>query len=729
MSSTVKLLNFRSKQTISRLDHVRRLILNRDQARLDDEYSTKEDQDAWLAVAPFLRHLFNTLTHSTVDYPDADPLWVLSCRHMHWVFDELLYDYDLEWVPSLSSLTHVRTRTENFDLSRPLDVSGAQDAPMYLDPSKPSTSSSPKKKSRETTAKPSSFQSPNSRPSKPLPSKPVKESNTPGTFFPKSDLRLLLPTGTNPPSKPEPTRPAVEVKTVKKRPAVSETEEKPILKKPRPQPKPIKSALKTPTPDTKPVQRQSSRTIRVQAREKEQAAVQSRSNSITSDMELPSLSQPSPPKRSTRKTKKGKKPASRASSRAPSATPSIAESRDDDDSREIIAQGGFFQFKPDTPLQELFNRFKDVTRFEKDKDGRYFGLAAGQPVFTFTDGTEKFSVRAPLGTKVPTYLNVRTFLEASISGSFAFDEHCIHCALLWATCAPQGPYELRSGKLSMKKCNCCQRRRVACSSAFPLDTLVASKDLMAVYSKNSAIRVVQQIDEIMTSMKLRASLQTQANELMVMLATVNEHISFQQAKLRESVQDPTVLLSQLAQAQGTEFEITPSLLRQLSVAAGWDTNCFNEKMVLMQDTATGEFQVVPASAQAGFDVTSRSHDSIMSDPRNYDMDDVVAEEDLSQQASSSRRTLDEPKSTTSRAKTKSSSKKVKGRAVKKGKGKEKAREPTPEPSEIEDDGEEDESDSGEVESDESPSPVLPKSRKVTVEVPSRATRSKSRSKP
>ncbi|KAK7439590.1 hypothetical protein VKT23_017516 [Stygiomarasmius scandens] len=544
-------------------------------------------------------------------------------------------------------------------------------------------------------------------------------------------MRRATLTSTNPPSKPEPTPPAVEVKTVKKRPAVSETEEKPIVKKPRPQPKPIKSALKTPTPDTKPVQRQSSRTIRVQAREKEQAAVQSRSNSITSDMELPSLSQPSPPKRSTRKSRKGKNPVSRASSRALSATPSIVESRDDSSNRETIALGSFYRFDPNTPLQDLFNRFKDVTKFETDKDGHYFGSAAGRPIFTFTDGTENFSVRAPLGTKVPTYLNVRTFLEAMVSGSFAFDEHCIHCALLWQTCAPQGPYVLRGGKLAMKKCNCCQSRRVACSSAFPLDTLVASKDLMAIYSQNSAIRIVQQLDEIMTNMRLRASLQKQANDLMVTLATVDEQILFQQAKLRESARDPTVLLAQLANAQDTEFEVSNRLLQQLSVAAGWESNCFNEKMVLMQDSSTGEFHVVPASAQAGFDVSTYSYDSIMTDPRNYDMEDVVVEEDPSQQASSSRRTLDQPKPSKSRSKGKlTSTKSVKGRAaVKKGKGKERAREPTPEPSEEEEEVSEGESESGGTEVDESPSPVVSKSRKVRVELPARTTRSKSGPKP
>ncbi|KAK7471313.1 hypothetical protein VKT23_002722 [Stygiomarasmius scandens] len=111
------------------------------------------------------------------------------------------------------------------------------------------------------------------------------------------------------------------------------------------------------------------------------------------------------------------------------------------------------------------------------------------------------------------------------------------------------------------------------------------------------------------------------------------------------------------------------------------------------------------------------------------MDNTVAKEDLSQQASSFCWTLENPKSTKSQAKTKSSSQKVKGRAVvKKGKGKEKACEPMPEPSEIKDDGEEDELDSGEVESDDSPSPVLPKSQKVMVEVSSCATRSKSHSK-
>ncbi|KAK7470135.1 hypothetical protein VKT23_001574 [Stygiomarasmius scandens] len=257
-----------------------------------------------------------------------------------------------------------------------------------------------------------------------------------------------------------------------------------------------------------------------------------------------------------------------------------------------------FDFAGEDDISKLFSRFKQAEAFPLSKYGYKSESAYGKKkkaIITFTPEASKFAIRVPLGTRVPVTVNLANFLKANVSSSFAFDA-CVHCNERFDhTCNPQGPM-VSGSKLSVRKCNCCQRVGQSCTATYPISKLLLTKDLLSTFSRNSTHQLSQRLAHVLELQNLRSRLREQANALAATIRSLDDQIAFGQAQLRESSSDPTILVSQLAQGEGGSLALDEHTLHLLSVAAGWEANNLEVPSRLQLNEETGEYECVPLSS-------------------------------------------------------------------------------------------------------------------------------------
>ncbi|KAK7464857.1 hypothetical protein VKT23_006062 [Stygiomarasmius scandens] len=239
-------------------------------------------------------------------------------------------------------------------------------------------------------------------------------------------------------------------------------------------------------------------------------------------------------------------------------------------------------------------------------------------IITFTPEASKFTIRVPLGTRVPVSVNLANFLKANVSSSFAFDK-CVHCNERFDhSCNPQGPVAAGS-KITIRKCNCCQQVGQSCTATYPISKLMLTKDLLNTFSLNSTHELSQRLSHVLELQNLRSKLREQANALVATIRSLDDQIAFGQAQLRESSVDPTILVSQLAQGEGGSLQLDDHTLRLLSVAAGWESNNLDVPSRLLLNEETGEYECVPLSS--GF--PSREPSPFANDSMDVDAEPVA----------------------------------------------------------------------------------------------------------
>ncbi|KAK7456474.1 hypothetical protein VKT23_010723 [Stygiomarasmius scandens] len=268
-----------------------------------------------------------------------------------------------------------------------------------------------------------------------------------------------------------------------------------------------------------------------------------------------------------------------------------AESEDDDSQYT-------FELPNEDTISKMFAKFRPVEEFPLDKYGYKSESAYGKKkkaIITFTPEASKFAIRVPLGTRVPVSVNLANFLKANVSSSFAFDK-CVHCNERFDhSCNPQGPVAAGS-KITMRKCNCCQRVGQSCTATYPISKLMLTKDLLNTFSLNSTHELSQRLSHVLELQNLRSKLREQANALTATIRSLDDQISFGQAQLRESSADPTILVSQLAQGEEGSLQLDDHTLHLLSVAAGWEANNLDIPSRLQLNEETGEYECVPLSS-------------------------------------------------------------------------------------------------------------------------------------
>ncbi|KAK7458855.1 hypothetical protein VKT23_009866 [Stygiomarasmius scandens] len=345
----------------------------------------------------------------------------------------------------------------------------------------------------------------------------------------------------------------------------------------------------------------------------------SRASSVAStiaptDDELPDFSDPSIPPESdaassamsvpTRKSTRRKTPSrkqpvkadKKGKGKAVAATDTEAEQTEGDSEDDESHYS--FEFPDDGDLSKLFSRFRPIEAFPLEKYGYKSESAYGKKkkaIITLTPEAEKFAIRVPLGTRVPTTINLANFLKANLSSSFAFDK-CVHCNERFDhTCNPQGPL-ITGSRLSVRKCNCCQRVGQSCTATYPISKLMLTKDLLSTFSRNSTHQLSQRLAHVLELQSLRSKLREQANALTATIRTLDDQIAFGQAQLRESTGDPTILVSQLAQGEGGSLQLDDHTLHLLLVAAGWESNNLDVPSRLQLNEETGEYECIPLSS-------------------------------------------------------------------------------------------------------------------------------------
>ncbi|KAK7441569.1 hypothetical protein VKT23_016562 [Stygiomarasmius scandens] len=292
-----------------------------------------------------------------------------------------------------------------------------------------------------------------------------------------------------------------------------------------------------------------------------------------------------------------------------------AESEDDDSQYT-------FELPNEDAISKMFAKFRPVEEFPLDKYGYKSESAYGKKkkaIITFTPEASKFAIRVPLGTRVPVSVNLASFLKANVSSSFAFDK-CVHCNERFDhSCNPQGPVAAGS-KITIRKCNCCQRVGQSCTATYPISKLMLTKDLLSTFSLNSTHELSQRLSHVLELQNLRSKLREQANALVATIRSLDDQIAFGQAQLRESSVDPTFLVSQLAQGEGGALALDEHTLHLLSVAAGWEANNLEVPSRLQLNEETGEYECVPLSSG----LPSREPSPFVDDSMDVDEEPPVA---------------------------------------------------------------------------------------------------------
>ncbi|KAK7437022.1 hypothetical protein VKT23_018838 [Stygiomarasmius scandens] len=460
---------------------------------------------------------------------------------------------------------------------------------------------------------------------------PTAESSTPSTFLPPKPVVEVSPlqqtrSGTRSKRKQvggEDKTPAKAQKTKKASSAPSTARTsvpRPILKKTTPR-------------ETKPVD------SGIPARR----ITRSRASSVAStaaptDDELPDLSDPSvlpesdaassvasaPTRKSTRRKtpvrssqkqvkvdRKGKGKAVQVETDAEQ-----TERESDEDEAQFT-----LEFPDEDEVSKLFAKFRAAESFPLEKYGYKSESAYGKKkkaIITFTPEASKFAICVPLGTRRPVTVNLANFLKANLSSSFAYDT-CVHCSERFDhTCNPQGPVTT-GGKLSMRKCNCCQRVGQSCTATYPLSKLMFTKDLLSTFSRNSTHQLSQRLSHVLELQDLRSRLREQSNALGTTIRSLDDQIAFGQAQLRESSADPTVLVSQLAQGEGGSLSLDKNTLHLISVAAGWEANDLDVPSRLHLNEETGEYECIPLSSG----LPSREPSPLANDSMDVDEEPVA----------------------------------------------------------------------------------------------------------
>ncbi|KAK7451319.1 hypothetical protein VKT23_012660 [Stygiomarasmius scandens] len=634
MSTQPQLLNLWSDVAVERIEAIRKLIAASANRINNLEDASEEDRVEFARHNPFMVHWRFTFDKQRKQgAPDwAMATFVKACEAAYQVFptEAIRVRYGITWAIPEKDIPRLMQRDYGFwsiDTIYGLDRStdSQQRIPTFQEPGstlhpKPylpykGYNEEPAEEDEEPitvkhelilAAPPSSSQNKRQTSKSKSSVLPASESSTPSTFLPPKPVVEVSPpqkarSGSQPKRKQAGGDDKIPAKARKVQSSTSAPSTvrasvpRPILKKSTPQEK------KAAGPDVS-VRR----------------VTRSRASSVAStvaptDDELPDLSDPSIPPESdaassvasgpTRKSTRRKTPV--RTSRKPvekvdrKGKRKAVDVETDAEQTEGEPEGNDSQytleFSGKDNISQLFAKFQPAEQFPLETYGYKSESAYGKKkkaIITFTPEASKFAIRVPLGSRVPTSVNLANFLKANLSSSFAFDK-CVHCSEQFDhTCNPQGPIST-GGKLTMRKCNCCQRVGQSCTATYPISKLMLTKDLLSTFSLNSTHQLSQRLAHVLELQSLRSRLREQTNALIATIRTLDDQISFGQGQLRESSVDPTVLVSQLAQGEDGPLELDEHTLRLLSVAAGWESNNLDVPSRLQLNEETGEYECVP----------------------------------------------------------------------------------------------------------------------------------------
>ncbi|KAK7468342.1 hypothetical protein VKT23_002856 [Stygiomarasmius scandens] len=634
MSTEPQLLNFWSDTAIQRVEMVRKLIAASLERANNLEDASDDDRVAFARHNPFMIHWRFTFDkqrkHGAPDWAMAT--FVKACEAAYQIFptDAVRARYGITWIIPEKDIPRLMERDYGFwsiDTVYGLDrrTEGQPHFPTFQEPGSASHpkpflpykgyNEAPDEEEEEPiTVKhelilavpPSSSQSkrPVARNKSVAPSKAT--SSTPATFIPPKPVVEVSP----PPQARSVTR------SKRKQPAGDEKTPAKVRKTLGSSSAPSTVRASVPRPILKKTTPQEPRIAKSEGPARR--VTRSRASSVAStaaptDDELPDLSDPSVPpesdaassvatvpvRKSTRKKIPSRKQPVKIDRKGKGkavATESEVEQTEGESEEDDAPYS--FEFPDDGDVSKLFAKFRSAEGFPLEKYGYKSESAYGKKkkaIITFTPEAEKFAIRVPLGTRVPVVVNLANFLKANLSSSFAFDK-CVHCSERFDhSCNPQGPVTVGS-KITMRKCNCCQRVGQSCTATYPISKLMLTKDLLNTFSLNSTHELSQRLSHVLELQSLRSKLREQANALVATIRSLDDQIAFGQAKLRESSADPTVLVSQLAQGEGGLLTLDEHTLHLLSVAAGWEANNLEVPSRLQLNEETGAYECVPLSS-------------------------------------------------------------------------------------------------------------------------------------
>ncbi|THV07153.1 hypothetical protein K435DRAFT_382222 [Dendrothele bispora CBS 962.96] len=125
---------------------------------------------------------------------------------------------------------------------------------------------------------------------------------------------------------------------------------------------------------------------------------------------------------------------------------------------------------------------------------------------------------------------------------------------------------------NVHKCGHCSTAGQVCSAALDLDSMCTLKNLLTVFSRDSELALIQELEGISTLYSIQNTLRQQVNQTMATLKTIGSQIDFQRSRLRERVQDPTTLIYLLSKSAEDGYQLSQDDLKLLTVAAGWKTH-------------------------------------------------------------------------------------------------------------------------------------------------------------
>ncbi|THU86856.1 hypothetical protein K435DRAFT_867845 [Dendrothele bispora CBS 962.96] len=191
---------------------------------------------------------------------------------------------------------------------------------------------------------------------------------------------------------------------------------------------------------------------------------------------------------------------------------------------------------------------------------------ANKTVNALSQGSGDLRVIAPLATRRPISVDIETFLSSNTLTAFAF-EPCMRCMERNLRCNPVAPTKGAKGQWIMRKCGHCTTAGQVCSQTLDLGSLADVKNLMSLFLRDSDLALRSVLESLGNLYDIQNTTWQQINLSVTTLANIKDDIEFRKKRLHQTVQNPTMLLHLLGQANNKP--LSKKQVDLLLAATGW----------------------------------------------------------------------------------------------------------------------------------------------------------------